>query len=768
MSAYCFPLDLGRGLAVDPDGVARYYRHTEVEHRFGYYPVGENTLWHGGLHLHAPPGSVVSACADGEVVAARLGTEQGSCQGAFGSTSFVLCRHVALGATLNRIAGGASPAPFAADREVPYYSLVMHLGPASGDLARFPWLTRWQGREQIAPADLPAELRRGDVVRVSGARVRKGEPLWLSGAYGPPGQAVGVTHWELFSEENLTPSWPRAEDGDADFNVDAQAVLEVLRGANTDWWDLANLVLSADEVARFYGEQRDATRLRRFACRFTSEWAVDLQPAIRRLVGLRRFFIDEARLEAQWRPYIWWPLAVAAGVPLPATRLVWHNNPIALLEALEEATPAVEVEVRAVTRHGAVPLQGVRATLDGEDLGLSDEEGRFAGGARALRGSFLLTGAHASAEPGAGDERVEVEVAAADAAGGAASGRVRTLPAGGRAAEEAPLRAGADGRPGYTWSVGPGGAQRLCVDLPLENAVILAGHAFSIGAPVVTWHDPTGYDAYPGGHYDTRVALSWAKRDGLTLAEARRGVHQVVVHLDACDTSSMCFEVLEQRGLSCHFLLDLDGTLYQTLDLAERAWHAGWANEVAVGIEIAHRGLLCLDGREQGLRGRYRADAEGVYFRPLRKYAAGIRTPGYVARPARPEPITGEIQGSTCEQYDFTDAQYRTLIRLFRALEQAALPHLDLDVPRDAQGGMITTYLPDLPEPPPNAPPKAGETPTEEERAAWLQSIADYRAKLRDYPLIAHYHVSRNKRDPGPAFDWERVLAGIRAAAGAS
>ena len=37
-------------------------------------------------------------------------------------------------------------------------------------------------------------------------------------------------------------------------------------------------------------------------------------------------------------------------------------------------------------------------------------------------------------------------------------------------------------------------------------------------------------------------------------------------------------------------MLDLDGTIYQTLDLKERAWHATTSNSRSVGIEIANIG----------------------------------------------------------------------------------------------------------------------------------------------------------------------------------
>ena len=42
-------------------------------------------------------------------------------------------------------------------------------------------------------------------------------------------------------------------------------------------------------------------------------------------------------------------------------------------------------------------------------------------------------------------------------------------------------------------------------------------------------------------------------------------------------------------------MLDIDGTIYQTLDLKERAWHATTSNSRSVGIEVANMGAY---GRE--------------------------------------------------------------------------------------------------------------------------------------------------------------------------
>ena len=40
-----------------------------------------------------------------------------------------------------------------------------------------------------------------------------------------------------------------------------------------------------------------------------------------------------------------------------------------------------------------------------------------------------------------------------------------------------------------------------------------------------------------------------------------------VAHWDVCLSSKSCFNVLKKRKLSVHFLIDNDGTIYQTLDM---------------------------------------------------------------------------------------------------------------------------------------------------------------------------------------------------------
>ena len=65
---------------------------------------------------------------------------------------------------------------------------------------------------------------------------------------------------------------------------------------------------------------------------------------------------------------------------------------------------------------------------------------------------------------------------------------------------------------------------------------------------------------------------------------------QFVNHWDATLSSEACARIIEKRGLSMHFLIDNDGTIYQMLDIQQIAWQAGskfW-NTNSIGVEISN------------------------------------------------------------------------------------------------------------------------------------------------------------------------------------
>jgi N-acetylmuramoyl-L-alanine amidase len=304
----------------------------------------------------------------------------------------------------------------------------------------------------------------------------------------------------------------------------------------------------------------------------------------------------------------------------------------------------------------------------------------------------------------------------------------------------------------------PGAIERRSGD-----EIVAAGQFFHTGTRVVLWMDPGGYDAYRVERRFSPLEKSdWddsqaevreltspnrynLRRNGLTpeelervrgggwdLPTLQRVVDQFVIHFDVCGTSRQCFSVLQDhRDLSVHFMLDLDGTIYQTLDLKERAWHATSSNSRSVGIEIANIGAYGTDEKNPFDRW-YARDAHGRtrITIPSQYGDGGIRTPGFVGHPARPDPIKGVIQGRELVQYDFTPEQYRALVKLTAALARV-FPNMTCDFPKDPQGRLIPQKLPD-------------------------GTLRAYRG------VLGHYHIQTDKVDPGPAFNWNYVIEGAR------
>lgn len=297
---------------------------------------------------------------------------------------------------------------------------------------------------------------------------------------------------------------------------------------------------------------------------------------------------------------------------------------------------------------------------------------------------------------------------------------------------------------------------------PLARAgdeIVACGQLFHTGTPVVLWVDPGGYDAY---RVETRFSdfkksewemakevsaqLKTPNRYGLRkdllapdeiervrgggwdLPLLQRTIDQFVLHYDVAGVSRNCFRTLhDQRCLSVHFMLDIDGTIYQTLDLKERAWHATTSNTRSVGVEIANMGAY-RPGENTVLDRWYKKDADGrVRITIPGGGDGGVRTPEFVGRPDRNEPVEGEVQGHVYRQYDFTPQQYAALIKLTATLCKV-FPKINCDYPRDEKGALIPHQLPN-------------------------EQLKNYQG------ILGHYHVQKDKQDPGPALQWDRLIS---------
>jgi N-acetylmuramoyl-L-alanine amidase len=107
-----------------------------------------------------------------------------------------------------------------------------------------------------------------------------------------------------------------------------------------------------------------------------------------------------------------------------------------------------------------------------------------------------------------------------------------------------------------------------------------------------------------------------------------------------------------------------------------------------------------------------------------------LHTPDFVGRPARPAPVTGDIQNTTLVQYDLTPQQYAALIKLTAALCKV-FPQISCDYPRDSTGELVPRKLPD-------------------------DDLARFKG------VLGHYHIQTNKTDPGPALQWPKIINGAR------
>lgn len=308
------------------------------------------------------------------------------------------------------------------------------------------------------------------------------------------------------------------------------------------------------------------------------------------------------------------------------------------------------------------------------------------------------------------------------------------------------------------------------------DEILVCGRPYRIGTRVVLWTDEGGFDAYrtsrrfvpfarsdwkttvdemragalkfagdnqesSPARYDLRFGsavgtaftpeqLEQVRGGGWPLPLLQEKIDQFVLHYDVCGTSAQCFFILHDvRGLSVHFLLDVDGTIYQTLDLKERARHATKSNDRSVGVEIANIGAYPV-GEPTPFDRWYATDGEETRLIFPQQARGQERFAGTTLRPRRSQPVTGTIRDTAYVQYDYTPEQYAALAKLAAALCDI-FPKLRPEIPRRADGGLLT-------------------------RTLGAEEWANFSG------ILGHYHVQHNKGDPGPALDWEFLLAGVR------
>jgi len=172
---------------------------------------------------------------------------------------------------------------------------------------------------------------------------------------------------------------------------------------------------------------------------------------------------------------------------------------------------------------------------------------------------------------------------------------------------------------------------------------------------VVLWDEPGGFSCGDGTY------TSYAGKPD-------RNPHFFVNHWDVCLSTESMSKVIAKRGISIHFGIDNDGTIYQLLDTQHAAWQAGgrkW-NRESIGVEIAN-----------------------AYYP---KYQDWYERKGFGPRPVRAK---GEIKchgRGLGEHLDFYDVQLQALKALWKAIHIGI--GIPLECPLDDDGGLVEAVDP--------------------------------------------------------------------------
>ena len=172
---------------------------------------------------------------------------------------------------------------------------------------------------------------------------------------------------------------------------------------------------------------------------------------------------------------------------------------------------------------------------------------------------------------------------------------------------------------------------------------------------VVLWSEEGGLSAKPGNYYDYT-------------GRAKRNIRLFVNHWDVCLDSTRCNDVLNKRGISVHFLIDNDGTIFQTLDMQHGAWHgsSGRVNRASVGVEISN-----------------------AYYP---KYQNWYEKRGFGERPTMKDVV---VHGQKLPEFlGFYDVQIQAAQALWKAIESATA--VEYKAPLDNNGNTSTKYEQDV------------------------------------------------------------------------
>jgi hypothetical protein len=343
--------------------------HDSIQSDSGYFPIGLNLTWHGGIHCRASSDGSVHAMTDGVVVAVRL-PDKDPVKLSYGSRNFVLVKHKTplgnpfwtlymhlrpvllkpddphmpsvfpwlLKRSLTRVGEGTSNLRKAPDAE--QGEVLRELDPGETfdvlddrTVGAQKWffvqtkkddVTGWvaQTSKFELKSEIPGleDIKAGKVVKLS-APVKRGDCLgFISPA---PAGKDPFLHWEVFSNGVVSDKWIQVKDDDAlknDIVCDAVEFKQIMNKSQAVTFFHP---LNKDNIREAYRDPKTAAQIRSRTFFFKSEWAVIWDTALDRLKN----DYDVEDLAPRLQLYNFWKDAEALGCDLPKGGSVWHYHP---------------------------------------------------------------------------------------------------------------------------------------------------------------------------------------------------------------------------------------------------------------------------------------------------------------------------------------------------------------------------------------------------------------------------------------------------------
>ncbi len=238
-----------------------------------------------------------------------------------------------------------------------------------------------------------------------------------------------------------------------------------------------------------------------------------------------------------------------------------------------------------------------------------------------------------------------------------------------------------------------------------------------------------GRRKYPGSEFARP-----RKKKPSTMAELAKEVQFVVLHADQTRNARDTMRDLMGRSVSSHFCINWNGIIYQYADIALKTSHAGKDyNDQTIGIDLNHMLVNELNSKKRE-RSKKFSELRREYSQGVREIYEEMNLPK--ARLAEELnqfdwelPRSAVIQGGKKKTWGYTPRQYESLILLLKFLIRKL--KLKKAFPMLPNGKVVPEML-----------------------------EGDKTQHLRGF--VAHWHLDPSRWDPGPAFEWQRVLSALR------